>query len=99
MRPSLLLVFPLKGAPNPVARDFPVHPAQPYTYTTPLHAVTLGCELPHGMKLPLPTRLFERGAQFFDLLSPGETETTAAKAQGYADGVGDSIMGKAKVCL
>jgi hypothetical protein len=28
----------------------------------------------------------------------GESETTAAKAQGYADGVGDSIMGKAKVC-
>ena len=31
-------------------------------------------------------------------LSAGESETTAAKAQGYADGVGDSIMGKAKVC-
>jgi hypothetical protein len=32
------------------------------------------------------------------LLCAGESETTAAKAQGYADGVGDSIMGKAKVC-
>ena len=32
-------------------------------------------------------------------LSTGESETTAAKAQGYADGVGDSVMGKAKVCL
>ena len=29
----------------------------------------------------------------------GESETTAAKAQGYADGVGDTVMGKAKVCL
>ena len=55
-------------------------------------------QLSFSCALPLPFLYVTAISDIAVLRCAGESETTAAKAQGYADGVGDSVMGKAKVC-